>query len=77
MNLTKNFFDMIDDIENKISKNIEFETIVNELKIIPTIKKDYIKLENKETIENKIYNSRINKTEILEEKGTFIFLSHR
>ena len=67
------FFDMIDNIENKISKNVEFKTIVNELKIIPTIKKDYIKLENKETIENKIYNSRINKTEILEEKGTFIF----
>ena len=67
------FFDMIDNIENKISKNIEFKTIVNELKIVPTIKKDYIKLENKETIENKIYNSRINKTEILEEKGTFIF----
>ena len=67
------FFDMIDNIENKISKNIEFKTIVNELKIVPTIKKDYIKLENKKTIENKIYNSRINKTEILEEKGTFIF----
>ena len=67
------FFDMIDNIENKISKNIEFKTIVNELKIVPTIKKDYIKLENNKTIENKIYNSRINKTEILEEKGTFIF----
>ena len=66
------FFDMIDNIENKISKNIEFKTIVNELKIVPTIKKDYIKLENNKTIENKIYNSRINKTEILEEKGTFI-----
>jgi len=67
------FFDKIDNIENKISKNIEFKTIVNELKIKPTIKKDYIKLENKETVENKIYNSRANKTEILEEKGTFIF----
>ena len=34
---------------------------------------DYINLENKETIENKIYNSRKDKIEILEDNGTFIF----
>mgnify|MGYP000921794799 CR=1 FL=1 len=67
------FFDKIDDIENKISKNIDFNTIVKELNIIPTIKKDYINLENKKTIENTIYNSRKNKIEILEVNGSYIF----
>ena len=67
------FFDAIDEIDNKISKNIDFNTIVNELNIKPIIKKDYINLENKETIENKIYNSRKDKIEILEDDGTFVF----
>ena len=67
------FFDRIDEIENKISKNIDFKTIVNELNITPIVIKNYINLENNETIENKIYNSRENKIEIIEEKGSFIF----
>ena len=67
------FFDAIDEIDNKISKNTNFKTIINELDIEPIIKKDYINLENKETIENKIYNSRKDKIKILEDKGTFIF----
>ena len=67
------FFDVIDEIDNKISKNIDFKTIINELNIKPIIKKDYINLENKETIENKIYNSRKNNIEILEDNGVFIF----
>jgi peptidyl-prolyl cis-trans isomerase D len=67
------FFDAIDEIDNKISKNIDFKTIINELNIKPIIKKDYINLENKETIENKIYNSRNDKIEILEDNEKFIF----
>ena len=67
------FFDAIDEIDNKISKNIDFNKIINELNIKPIIKKNYINLENKETIENKIYNSRNDKIEILEDNGTFIF----
>ena len=67
------FFDAIDEIDNKISKNISFKKIINELNIKPIIKKDYINLENKGTIENKIYNSRKDKIEILEADGTFIF----
>ena len=66
------FFDAIDEIDNKISKDIDFKTIINELNIKPIIKKDYINLENKETIENKIYNSRKDKIKILESNGTFI-----
>ena len=67
------FFDAIDEIDNKISKNIDFKTIINELNIKPIIKKDYINLENEETIENKIYNSRNDKIEILEDNEKFIF----
>ena len=67
------FFDKIDDIENKVSKNIDFKTIVAELNISPIEVKNYINLENKESIENKIYNSRNNKTEILEDKNSYIF----
>ena len=67
------FFDAIDEIDNKISKNIDFKTIINELNIKPIIKKNYINLENKKTVENKIYNSRKDKIEILEDDGTFIF----
>ena len=67
------FFDKVDDIENKISKNIDFKTIINELEIKSIEKKDYLNLENKETIENKIYNSRKDKIEILEDKGSYIF----
>ena len=67
------FFDAIDEIDNKISKNIDFKTIINELNIEPIIKKNYINLRNKETIENKIYNSRKDKIEILEDNGTYIF----
>ena len=67
------FFDAIDDIENKISKNIDFKTIINEYNIKSITKKNYINLVNRETIENKIYNSRKDKIEILEDNGTFIF----
>ena len=67
------FFDAIDEIDNKIFKNIDFKTITNELDINVITKKDYINLENKETIENKIYNSRKDEIEILEDNGIFIF----
>ena len=67
------FFDAIDEIDNKISKNIDFKTIINELNVNVITKKDYVNLENKETIENKIYNSRKDKIEILEDNGVFIF----
>ena len=67
------FFDKIDDIENKIAKNIDYKSIVAELNLTPTVVKDFINLENKKTIENTIYNSRNDKIEILEDGGTYIF----
>ena len=67
------FFDKIDDIENQVSKNIDFKTIVKNLNMSPTMITSYIKLENKKIIENMIYDSRKDKIEILENEGTFIF----
>ena len=67
------FFDKIDYIENKISKNINFKTIINELNINPIVIKDFLNLENNETIENKIYNSRKDKLAILEDNRSYIF----
>ena len=69
----QNFFDKIDDIENKIAKNIDYETIVSDLNIKTITQKDYINLDNSETIENKIYNSKKSKIQILEDNGNYIF----
>jgi len=67
------FFDKIDDIENQISKDIDFKTIVKELNITPIKVDSYINLDDANTIENKIYNSRNDKIEILEDNGKYIF----
>jgi len=67
------FFEKIDDIENQISKNIDFKTIVKELNLTSTSVTSYINLDNKKTIGNKIYNSRNDRIEILEDNGTYIF----
>ena len=67
------FFDKIDDIENQISKDIDFITIVKDLNLTATKVNSYINLDNAETIENKIYNSRNDKIEILEDDGKYIF----
>ena len=67
------FFDKIDDIENQISKNIDFITIVEGLNLSPTTVTSYINLDNEKTTKNKIYNSRKDQIEILEDNGTYIF----
>lgn len=69
------FFDKIDEIDNKISKNINFNDIVKDLNISinPVTISNYINLDNTKTIENIIYNNRANKIEILEYEGKYIF----
>ena len=69
----QSFFDKIDDVENQISKGIDFNIITKGLNITTTEVKNYLNLENKDTIKNKIYNSRNNKIEILEDKSSYIF----
>ena len=65
------FFDKIDDIENQISKNIDFKIIVKNLDMSPTEVNSYINLDNKKIVENMIYNSRNDKIEILENDGAY------
>ena len=67
------FFDKIDDIENKVAKSVNFETIINDLNIIPIKKKNYVNDGSKDSIESKIYDSRNKKIEILDHNGKYIF----
>jgi len=67
------FFDKIDDIENQISKNIDFKNIVKNLDMSPTEVNSYINLDDKKIVENMIYNSRKDKIEILENDGAYVF----
>ena len=67
------FFDKIDYIENQISKNIDFKTIVQSLNLTPTSIKSYVDIDNEKNTENMIYNSRKDKIEILEDNGSYIF----
>ena len=67
------FFDKIDDIENQISKNIDFKTIVQNLNLSSTTVTSYMNLNNEKTTENMVYNSRKSKIEILEDNGTYVF----
>ena len=69
----QSFFDKIDNIENQISKGANFNTIMQELNLSSIKVENYINLDNQETIENKIYNSRKNTIEILEDNGVYIF----
>ena len=69
----QDFFNRIDDIENQISKNIDFKTIAKQLNLSPTKVNAYIDLDNVETIENKIYYSRKDKIQILDDNGKYIF----
>jgi len=67
------FFDKIDDIENQISKNIDFKIIVKNLNMSSTKVNSYINLDDKKIVENMIYNSRKDKIEILENGGAYVF----
>ena len=69
----QSFFDKIDEIENMISENIDFETIVGDLNIKPNVRKNYINIENNKAIENIIYNSRKKNIDILDIEGSFVF----
>jgi peptidyl-prolyl cis-trans isomerase D len=69
----ENFFKKIDDIENKISKNISFKSIINEIDIKPTNVFNYTLSKNKNKIEDKIFEIRNNKKDILEYEGSYFF----
>ena len=68
----QSFFDKIDEIENQISKNINFKSIISQLELSPTTIINYINLDNQKNINNIIYNNRDDKIEILEYDGKYV-----
>ena len=68
------FFNKIDDIENKISTNIKFEQIIDEYKLKISSKKNFTPIDNSENIENKIYELRNDNSLMLIDQENFYLL---
>jgi peptidyl-prolyl cis-trans isomerase D len=67
------FFKKIDEIENKVSNKYSFEDIIKDLKILPVIKKNYIKASDEEILHAKIYDKRSeSKIQLIEENEFFV-----
>ena len=67
------FFDKIDFIENKISNNIDFRSIINELELESINVKNFSLTEEETEINNKIFKSRSEKIGLIENENNFIF----
>ena len=68
----ENFFNKIDEIENKISKNISFTDIVKELDLKPIKIKNFTSSSTSNELKSNIFNLRENKIDIIEDKDSFI-----
>ena len=70
------FFNKIDDLENKISNNINFEALSAELKIVPTTKKKFIVRSNDNDIDKLVYENRIaNKVQLIEKDDYYLLFN--
>ena len=67
------FFDKIDLIENEISKNVSFNSIIADLELQTTSVKDFSLTENRKEIEDKIFNSKSDATGLIENNNDYIF----
>ena len=67
------FFDKIDFIENEISKDVDFSSILANLELEPTSVKDFSLSNTPKEIENKIFNAKSEKTGLLENNNDYIF----
>ena len=66
------FFDKIDQIEADISNEVQFETVVSNLDLIPIKKNNFRFSEKKTEIEKKIFSLRNNNYDIFENNDDFI-----
>ena len=67
------FFKKIDEIDNKISNENSFDELIKDLKILPVVKKNYIKKIDSDPMLAKIYDKRNeNTTQLLEESEFFV-----
>ena len=68
------FFNKIDTIENKISNNVEFNNLVNEYKLTKNSVKNFIPINDEESIENIIYELRKDNNFALIDKDEYYLL---
>ena len=66
------FFDKIDFIENEISKDVDFNSILSNLELEPTSVKDFSLSNTPKEIEDKIFNAKSEKTGLLENNNDYI-----
>ena len=69
------FFDKIDNIENKISQGDTFQSIIEDLKISVNEVKEYIPSSNKKIDEDKIYSKRTSNIDLVENGDNFLLFS--
>ena len=66
------FFNKIDEIENKISQNINFDTLIKDFDLTTKSLNDFSPIEENDSIENKIYSLRSNKFDLVESGNDYI-----
>jgi len=66
------FFNKIDEIENKISQNINFDTLLNEFDLTSKSYSNFSPIEENQSIENIVYSLRANKFDLVENGNEYI-----
>ena len=69
------FFNKIDEIENKISQNINYDTLVSDLNLGSISFNNFSPIEENQSVENKIYSLRSNKIDLVENGNEYILYS--
>jgi len=68
------FFNKIDEIENKISNNVEFNKLINDYKLTKKSIKNFIPVTDEKNIENKIYELRKDNNLMLIDQNEYYLL---
>ena len=66
------FFNKIDEIENKISQNINFDTLLNDFNLTSKSYINFSPIEENQSIENIVYSLRANKFDLVENGNEYI-----
>jgi len=66
------FFNKIDEIENKISQNINFDTLLNDFNLTSKSYSNFSPIEENQSIENIVYSLRANKFDLVENGNEYI-----
>ena len=69
------FFNKIDEIENKISQNINYDNLVSDLNLASISFNNFSPIEENQSVENKIYSLRSNKIDLVENGNEYILYS--